>query len=118
MLGLAATLWADEPDEIDAETAELYADAIAPPEQASTGYGVQLGSFSSDTLANKAWQTIQGKFAELLGQKDSKITPRLGAGGSMSHRLVTGPYANANDARAACEALKQRQQDCFIVSPY
>lgn len=77
---------------------------------------VQVGSFRSSADATKAWETIAGRHAELVGQRQPYIVEAdLGARG-IYYRLQLGPFGSNNEANAFCRAMKARGQDCIIAA--
>jgi cell division septation protein DedD len=63
-----------------AATQPLAASAGAP---AASGYGVQLGAFSSEANADREWQRLQGRFGAQLGG----LAPRVVTGGTEAGQL-------------------------------
>jgi len=91
----------------------------APPanvaEAASTGFGVQLGAFSSPERANAEWKTLQ---AEASGTLDG-LEPRVVVGES-SGKTIYRLQAEVRDeaqARAICGGLKVAKKPCVPVLP-
>lgn len=87
-----------------------------PQPKASTqgpgGYRVQLVAVSSETRAEKAADTYQGRFADLLQGQTLLIEAVEGPTRPM-YRVQSGPIPSAR-ARAICEELKRREQACLI----
>lgn len=75
---------------------------------------VQVGAFGSESEANGQWSKMQGKFGALVGGKSTDIERAdLGAKG-IFYRLRLGPFASSSDAKAFCDSLKARGQDCLV----
>lgn len=88
---------------------------IAPPVAAS-GFGVQLGAFSSAERANEEWKKLQ---AEAAGTLDG-LSPRVvvaEAGGKTLYRLQAEVRDEAQ-ARAICGGLKVAKKACVPVIPH
>jgi len=85
--------------------------------EAAGGYGVQLGAFGSQASADREWQRLQGRFGSQLGG----LAPRIiiasaSTGGGQLYRLPA-PASGEAQARALCDALKERSQACVPVIP-
>jgi cell division protein FtsN len=88
----------------------------APPATASSGFGVQLGAFSSAERANEEWIRLQ---AEAGGMLDG-LSPRVVVGeasGKTLYRLQAEVRDEAQ-ARAICGGLKVAQKPCVPVIPH
>lgn len=89
----------------------------APPAGAggSSGFGVQLGAFSSADRANAEWKKLQ---AEASGTLDG-LEPRVvvgDSGGKTIYRLQAEVRDEAQ-ARAVCGGLKVAKKPCVPVLP-
>lgn len=94
-------------------TAEPEA-APATPDSAS-GFGVQLGAFSTAERANEEWKKLQ---ADAKGMLDG-LSPRVvvgEAGGKAIYRLQSEVRDEAQ-ARAICGGLKVAKKPCVPVLP-
>ncbi|MCA1749931.1 MAG: SPOR domain-containing protein, partial [Parasphingopyxis sp.] len=80
---------------------------------ASSGRLIQLGAFSSEAAANRAWQSLSGRYGYLssLDQSVSSIE----AGGRTLYRLRAAA-GSAEDARRICGRLRVATEDCSIVA--
>jgi cell division protein FtsN len=97
-----------------AARAPAAAPAAAEPAPASGGFVVQVGSYNSDQLAQNAWSTFSGRYAEVLnGQPHTVTRADLGSKG-IWYRLGVGPYGSKSQADAICTELKSRKQDCLV----
>jgi hypothetical protein len=88
---------------------------VAPPAPAS-GYGVQLGAFSSSERANEEWKKLQKDSAGLL----DGLSPRVVVGdaqGKTIYRLQAEVRDEAQ-ARAICGGLKVAKKPCVPVIPH
>lgn len=75
---------------------------------------VQLGAFASTDIAMTQWAKLQGQFPAYLGAKDP-IVQRASSGGKIFYRLRTLGFADLDDARRLCAALKAQNADCIPV---
>jgi cell division septation protein DedD len=83
---------------------------------ASTGYGVQLGAFGSESAASNEWQQLKSRFvAQLQG-----LTPRIVAANTASGTLfrLQAQVADEAHARSLCDMLRQQSQACVPVLPH
>ncbi len=89
-------------------TDKKLAQAIGP-------YRVQLGSFESAEVAQKRWQELRGRHADLVGGL-SMVLERveLKAKGTM-YRLQAGPLKSPDEVQKLCTALAKRNVGCFLV---
>jgi cell division septation protein DedD len=79
------------------------------------GYGVQLGAFGSEAVADREWQRLQGRFGAELGGLSPRIVIASTAAGQL-YRLQA-PAAGEAQARAICDSLKEKDQACVPVVP-
>jgi cell division septation protein DedD len=80
-----------------------------------SGYGVQLGAFSSAERANEEWKKLQGDAAGLL----DGLSPRVVVGeaqGKAIYRLQA-EVRDEVQARAICGGLKVARKPCVPVIP-
>ena len=86
------------------------APAPAPAAAAAAGgrWRVQLGAFSSEANARRAWSAVSGRLPGLQ--------PYLVRAGTLT-RLQAGPLANRAAADRACGAVRSAGQACFAVAP-
>ncbi len=90
-------------------------DAAPTATSADSGYGVQLGAFSSAERANEEWKKLQ---AETAGTLDG-LAPRVVVGdaqGKAIYRLQAQVRDEAQ-ARAICGGLKVANKPCVPVVP-
>jgi len=91
-------------------------DAAQPSQAADSGYGVQLGAFSSAERANEEWKKLQ---ADAAGSLDG-LTPRVVVGKS-NEKVIYRLQAEVRDeaqARAICGGLKLARKPCVPVIPH
>jgi hypothetical protein len=101
-------------------TAPAPGEAAAPAEPApvapSSGFGVQLGAFSSAERANDEWKKLRSGSAGLL----DGLAPRVVVGeasGKTIYRLQAEVRDEAQ-ARAICGGLKVANKPCVPVIPH
>ena len=85
----------------------------APP--VVSGFGVQLGAFSSAERANEEWRKLQGEAAGTL----DGLSPRVVVGeaaGKTIYRLQAEVRDEVH-ARAVCGGLKASHKACVVVVP-
>jgi cell division septation protein DedD len=90
-------------------------DAPSPAAAEVSGYGVQLGAFSSAERANEEWKKLQ---ADSAGTLDG-LAPRVVVGdaqGKVIYRLQAQVRDEAQ-ARAICGGLKVAKKPCVPVIP-
>jgi cell division protein FtsN len=93
------------------------ATSAVPPPQASvdSGYGVQLGAFSSPERANEEWKKLQAESAGML----EGLSPRVVVGESQGKTLyrLQAEVRDEAQARAICGGLKVSKKPCVPVIP-
>jgi len=83
--------------------------------QAIGPYRVQLGSFESAEGAEKRWQELKKRHADLVGSLTMVLERvELKAKGTM-YRLQAGPLKSPEDVQKLCSSLAQRKIACFLV---
>ena len=86
----------------------------APPSMASdSGFGVQLGAFSSPERANEEWKKLKADSAGLL----DGLSPRVVVGESQGKTLyrLQAEVRDEVQARAICGGLKVSKKPCVPV---
>jgi hypothetical protein len=86
----------------------------APPPVAS-GFGVQLGAFSSAERANEEWKKLAGSAAGTLDGLEPRVVVGE-AGGKTIYRLQA-EVRDEVQARAVCGGLKAADKPCVVVVP-
>ncbi|BBE34626.1 SPOR domain-containing protein [Sphingosinicella microcystinivorans] len=86
--------------------------AAAPAPSAASGgeWRIQLGAFSQEARAREAWTTLRREYPAIV----SGLEPTYASGGAMI-RLQAGRFANAGDANAVCQRLRDTGRPCFAV---
>lgn len=90
----------------------------APAPLASAGsYRIQLGAVRSSEAAEKEWKQLAAAHQEILGGLTLRVqTVNLPDKGTY-YRIQAGTFADAAEAKKACEALVTRKQGCLVVAP-
>ncbi len=79
---------------------------------AAGGAMIQLGAFSSDAAASKAWTNLSKRFAYLDGLNRSVSPAKVGSGTVYRLRVAAGTAANAADL---CGKLRVAGENCVVV---
>jgi cell division septation protein DedD len=89
-------------------TNKKLAQAIGP-------YRIQLGSFESSETAQKRWQELKSRHADLIGKLEMVLERvELKAKGTR-YRLQAGPLKTPDEVQQLCTALGKRKVECFLV---
>lgn len=73
---------------------------------------IQLGAFSSDAAAAKAWTNLSKRFAYLADLNKSVSPAKVGDGTVYRLRVAAGTAANATNL---CGKLRVAGENCVIV---
>ena len=73
---------------------------------------VQLGAFSSEAAANKAWTNLSKRFSYLADLGKSVSPAKVGDGTVYRLRVAAGTSANASNL---CGKLRVAGENCVIV---
>jgi tetratricopeptide (TPR) repeat protein len=97
----------------DGSTAADLAPAAVVPQEANTGWTVQLGTAGSEDGARAAWAKMQKKHSVLRDVAPSFLRADLGTKGIV-YRIRQFGFADAAQAKAACKQYKKSGADCFV----
>lgn len=75
---------------------------------------IQLAADPSEAAIRLRWNKIRKSNEDLLRDRALAIQTTV-SGGTTFYRLRVGPFKDAAEARALCQALKGRGQDCIIA---
>ncbi len=100
-----------EPKVVATSTKTPDATAKVAPAVAGSAM-IQLGAFSSDAAASKAWTNLSKRFAYLAELNKSVSPAKVGDGTVYRLRLSTGTAANAANL---CGKLRVAGENCVIV---
>ena len=89
---------------------------LAPPAAAVSGdgYAVQVSSRRSEADAQAALQSMQSRFANVIGGQNAMVRRvDLGAKG-VYYRAMVGPFGSSEEAARVCSELKAAGGSCFV----
>jgi Flp pilus assembly protein TadD len=82
-----------------------------PVNNGNSRFVVQLGAFSNETNAERAWQQAERQF----GLTDrSPMTTTIAINGRTLHRVSVAGFASQSDAARFCGSLRTRGGACFV----
>ena len=97
-----------------ARTASVAPQAPAAASTGGAGSYVQVSSQRSEGEAQAAFRSLQAKFPDQLGGRQSAIHKvDLGAKGTY-YRAMVGPFANGGEASQLCSSLKAAGGQCLV----
>ncbi len=105
---LPISLAADQPFEAVKET------SAARP--ATSGYAIHLVSLKTQDAADHSWAELKESFPDLLSDKDLEVRPIDLVEQGTFYRVHAFPFADAVEAKAACEKFRLLQQYCAVVT--
>ncbi len=85
------------------------------PAVTGQGFGVQLGSFKTEALAQRGWETVRNKSGDLLNNLKPAIESVTVGGKGLMYRLFADAFADRSAAAALCQSLKAHGASCFVV---
>jgi tetratricopeptide (TPR) repeat protein len=85
------------------------------PAVSGQGFGVQLGSFKTEALAQRGWETVRNKSGDLLNNLKPAIESVTVGDKGLMYRLFADSFADRSAASALCQSLKTRGASCFVV---
>ena len=80
-----------------------------------SGFGVQLGAFSSKEKAESAWAALEKSHKDAWGGEAHQIV--AGRAGTAELFRLRVPQANEAAARKLCDRLKSASQACVVYRP-
>jgi cell division septation protein DedD len=87
----------------------------APAANEASGYGIQLGAFSTQAAALGEWKRLQQKFDPQLHGLFARAVPVKVTSGTLFR--LQSPVGDENRARNICAALTEAAQPCVVVLP-
>ncbi len=81
---------------------------------ASSPVQVQLAADPDETAIRQQWRRIYNANSDVLRDRALAIQQTV-SGGTTFYRLRVGPFETTSEARAVCQALKARGQDCIVA---
>ena len=103
-IGLAV----DQPFEAIKET------TAAPP--ATSGFAIHLVSLTNQDSVDGSWAELKESFPDILADKDLEVRPIDLVDQGTFYRVHAFPFADAAEAKEACEKFRLLQQYCAIVT--
>lgn len=87
---------------------------VAKPVVAKPGPAiVQIGAFSSETLADRAWSAAAAIAPGAMAGKGKRVVPLEKDGATLYRTAITG-FASHDSAAALCDKLKAAGRSCFV----
>lgn len=108
----AAAVKPQPADKAKAGAAKASDSGVQPKPAPSSGALIQLGAFSSDAAAAKAWANLSKRFAYLAELNKSISPAKVGDGTVYRLRVSTGTAANAANL---CGKLRVAGENCVVV---
>ena len=94
-------------------TAPVPAEKAAPAVTVGGTSGVQIGAFSTPSLADREYAAILGRYPQFTRGADKRVQEVTASNGSTVYRTtVTG--LSGDQARGLCNAIKSAGGDCFV----
>ena len=84
------------------------------PVKQEISYAVQLVSTRSESAAESEWKRLSKKFKDIIADQPYSISKTVVPSGTF-YRLRVGRFEKNEEAKALCEKLKQKKQECFVV---
>lgn len=75
---------------------------------------VQLAADPDESAIRQQWRRIYNANSDVLRDRALAVQQTI-SGGTTFYRLRVGPFKDTSEARAVCEALKARGQDCIVA---
>ena len=81
---------------------------------ADSAIQVQLAAEADEDVVRSMWQRISRANSDILHDRALAVQT-TSSGGTTFYRLRVGPFGDVSEARAVCQALKARGQDCVVA---
>jgi hypothetical protein len=75
---------------------------------------IQLAADPDEDVVRAIWSRIAQANSDILHNRELAVQETV-SGGTTYYRLRVGPFGGAQEARAVCQALKARGQDCIVA---
>lgn len=85
--------------------------AVAQVRAGASRYVVQLGAFSNEANAERAWVETQGRYGLT---PYAPLTVTIDHQGRTLHRVAVAGFASEADARRLCGSIKAEGGECFV----
>jgi cell division protein FtsN len=83
------------------------------PSAAAGGFLVQIGAFSSQSLADKEWSKAAAVAPGAMAGKGKRVVPVTKDGATLYRTSITG-FSSRDQAAALCDKLKSAGGACFV----
>lgn len=97
-----------------AQPAEKTPRPATKPAQPAVSYAVQLVSARTEQAAESEWKRLSKKHKEIIASMPHAISKTVVTNGTF-YRLRVGRFDKRDDAKALCDQLKKKKQECFVV---
>jgi cell division septation protein DedD len=87
--------------------------APKPARAPAGGYGVQIGAFSSTSLAEKGWNAAAAVAPGAMAGKGKTVEKIAKDGATLYRTTITG-FATRDEAKALCGKLQAAGKNCFV----
>jgi len=91
------------------------ATATVPTSSVNGAFIVQLGAFGTQSAAQSAWATLNGRHPSILGALHQDIQRASLSDGRTVYRLRAGYFMTKAEAESKCGELKAKGQDCLAA---
>jgi len=78
-------------------------------------YRIQLGSFTTTEKAQRRWNELKGRHADLVGNLQMVLQRVEVKNKGTLVRLQAGPLKSSDDVQKLCTALGKRKVSCMLV---
>lgn len=96
-------------------TVVAEASPITQPPAVEALYIIQLGAFSEEAGATRAWAILQDRYKTVIGSLTPDIQKATLSEGRILYRLRAGFFADREQAILICTRLKELGQDCLAT---
>lgn len=96
------------------ETREQAKKPVVSVVDVTGAFSVQLVSARTESAAESEWKRLSKKHREILANQPHVISKTVVANGTF-YRLRVGKFKKREEAKALCEQLKNKKQECFVV---
>ncbi|MHA7815712.1 MAG: tetratricopeptide repeat protein [Pseudohaliea sp.] len=80
-------------------------------------YRLRLAAYRESANAERGWRTLLARHGAVLAGLQHELVPVVLGERGRFLRLEAGPFASLAAARAACEAIRDRGDDCLALAP-
>lgn len=94
----------------------VVAEASPTTQPVEALYIIQLGAFSEEAGATRAWAILQDRYKTVIGTLTPDIQKATLSEGRILYRLRAGFFADREQAIRICTRLKELGQDCLATT--